>query len=159
MLTSKFRNTVGDPWLQFRQGRNILSNFNSYLYVNTTEAIFVDTFSHLESVNFYRHFQVHIIISLFMPLRHVGRGSKYPLIPKFDNGWKRPASYTSGQFTPEKNPLILTDIFSTFLLFAFSKSQISCSKSSLPKFTLCHYVTDSFPTGIGSLLSAEIKLG
>jgi len=122
MLASKFRHTVGGTWLQFRQGPNILCNFNSYLYVHTTKVIFVDIFGHLESVNFHRHFQVHIMISPCMPLRHVGRGSKDPLIPKFGNGWKRPASYTSGQFTPKKNPLILTDIFSNFLLFAFSKS-------------------------------------
>jgi hypothetical protein len=56
-----------------------------------------------------------------MPLRHVGRGSKDPLIPKFGNGWKRAASFTSGHFTPKKKSLKLTDIFSTFLLFAFSK--------------------------------------
>lgn len=47
MLASKLRNTVGGSWLQLRQGLDILCNFNSYLYLHTTEAIFVDTFSHL----------------------------------------------------------------------------------------------------------------
>jgi hypothetical protein len=94
-----------------------------------------------------------------MPLRHVGRGSKDLLIPNFGNGWKRVAIFTSGHFTPKKKPLILTDIFSAFLLFAFSKPYIPCSAiDSLPKFIFCLYVRDSVPTGRGSLLSADIML-
>jgi hypothetical protein len=52
MLASKFRNTMGGSSLPFRQGPNSLCNLNSYLYVHTTEAIFVDTFSHLKSAKF-----------------------------------------------------------------------------------------------------------